>query len=155
MFRCTVQIILMFCLLSGVTMFWLTADYRCVVCLANSRLWWMPKPLPPMMLPNNNFSVHNAGSSTCYYFVTINEGRSGNIRYDRQAKITYPISNVFRQANRDFISYQLYSKSITTQYRKTLDHAVFDRHVLGPFLIRAGQILTESFRYMFPRKNAD
>ena len=72
MFRCTVQIILMFCLL-----FW-SHDV-----LADCRLSMRGLPSEQQIVVDAEtiatndvaktitFSVHNAGSSTCYYFVTI------------------------------------------------------------------------------------
>lgn len=101
-----------------------------------------------------NFTVENSGDSTCYYFVTINEGISGDITYNRQARITNAVPSVFQQANHDTISYQLYSQSIMqNNIVKTLDHAVFDQNVLGPHQIKPGQTLSESFLIHVPRQN--
>ena len=98
-----------------------------------------------------SFMVENRGNSDCYYFVTIDEGGSGDISYHRQAKITHNLPSVFQQANSDFISYQLYSQTLAeSDIIKTLDHAVFVHNVLGPRQIRAGQTLSESFLIHVP-----
>ena len=95
---------------------------------------------------NVNFTVQNTGSSTCYYFVTIDEGSSRYITYDRRANIKYIFPMLFQQANRSYISYQLYSQSIAANnVVKTLDQAVFAQNVLGPRQILAGQSVAESF----------
>lgn len=98
-----------------------------------------------------NFIVENTGNSDCYYFVTIDEGGSGDISYQRQAKITHSLPSVFQQANSDFITYQLYSQMVTeSDIIKKLDHAVFWQNVLGPRHIRAGQTISESFLLHVP-----
>jgi len=98
-----------------------------------------------------NFNVENSGNSDCYYFITINEGVTGDINYNRQAQITHALPAIFQQADQDTISYQLYSQSVTaSNIVKTLNHAVFSQNVLGPFHIRAGQSLSESFLIHIP-----
>lgn len=97
------------------------------------------------------FNINNSGTSDCYYFMTIDEGVSGDINYDRIAKITYPLPSMFQPANTDSITYQLYSQSVTaSNIVKTLNHAVFQQNVLGPRQIQAGQTLSESFLIHVP-----
>ena len=101
-----------------------------------------------------NFNVDNSGSLDCYYFITIDEGVSGDINYNRWAKITHALPALFQRANNDAISYQLYSQTIIpSNIVKTLNHAVFDQNVLGPFQIRAGQTVSESFLINVPTQS--
>jgi hypothetical protein len=98
-----------------------------------------------------NFNVENSGSSDCYYFVTINEGVSGDFNYNRRAKITFPLFGMFQSSNSDVISYQLYSQSVTSSnIIKSLNHATFNQNVLGPNHIQAGQTLSDSFLLHVP-----
>ena len=98
-----------------------------------------------------SFNVENTGTSDCYYFVTMNEGMSGDILYNRQAKITHALPVVFHQANNESILYQLYSHSvIDSNIIKSLDQAMFVQNVVGVRKINAGQTMTESFLLHVP-----
>ena len=98
-----------------------------------------------------NFNVENTGTSDCYYFVTIDEGVSGDVNFNRFAKITHALPTMFQQVDSDLISYQLYSQAaVTSNIVKTLDEAMFDQNVLGPLFIQAGQTLNESFLIQVP-----
>ena len=98
-----------------------------------------------------NVTVENSGSSNCYYFITINEGVSGDISYNRKAKITHVLPGMFQKANSDSISYQLYSQSVTvSNIVKDMGDLAFDQNVLGPRQIKAGQTVFESFLIHVP-----
>ena len=93
-----------------------------------------------------NFTVQNTGSSSCYYFLTMDEGGAAVHEYNRYANITHALPSLFRQANSEIILYQLYSQAITANdIVKTLDHAQVPQNVVGPQQILAGQTLAESF----------
>ena len=98
-----------------------------------------------------NFTVENSGSSDCYYFVTIDEGMSGDINYDRQAQVTHVLPTTLQAPSGEGIAYQLYSQSvIASNIVKTLEDAVFNQNVLGPRQIQAGKTLSESFLLHVP-----
>lgn len=93
-----------------------------------------------------NFTVQNTGTSACYYFLTMDEGGAGVHEYNRYANITHALPDLFRQANSEIITYQVYSQAVTANdIVKTLDHAQVAQNVLGPQQILAGQTLSESF----------
>lgn len=93
-----------------------------------------------------NFIVQNTGTSSCYYFLTMDEGVSLVHEYNRYASITHALPALFRQANSEIILYQVYSQAVTANdIVKTLDHAQVAQNVLGPQEILAGQSLAESF----------
>ena len=101
-----------------------------------------------------NFTVQNTGTSSCYYFLTMDEGISLVHEYNRHATITYAMPSLFRQANSEVILYQLYSQSVTANdIVKTLDHAQVAQNVLGPQEILAGQSLAESFIIHVPAQS--
>ena len=52
-----------------------------------------------------NFTVQNTGSSSCYYFLTMDEGGVGVNEYNRYANITHVLPDLYGQANSDLISY--------------------------------------------------
>ena len=98
-----------------------------------------------------NFTVQNTGSSSCYYFLTMDEGGVGVHEYNRYANITHALPDVYGQANSDLISYQIYSQSVAANnIVKTLDDA---QNVLGSQQILAGQTLNESFTIHVPNQN--
>ena len=101
-----------------------------------------------------SFTVENASSSDCYYFITMDEGGAGDISYNRQASITHALPIMFQNTNSDGISYQLYSQSVmASNIVKSLNHAVFQQNVLGPRLIRSGQTLSERFLIHVPAQS--
>ena len=101
-----------------------------------------------------NFTVQNTGSSSCYYFLTMDEGGVGVHEYNRYANITHVLPDLYGQANSDLISYQLYSQSVAANnIVKTLDDAQAAQNVLGSQQILAGQTLNESFIIHVPNQN--
>ena len=101
-----------------------------------------------------NFTVQNTGSSSCYYFLTMDEGGVGVHEYNRYANITHSFPDLYGQANSDLISYQVYSQSVAANnIVKTLDDAQAAQNVLGSQQILAGQTLNESFTIHVPNQN--
>ncbi len=98
-----------------------------------------------------NFMVENRGTTGCYYFLTIDPGVAGDINFQRRANITHALPAVFQQANREYISYQLYSEAVRDNtVITTLDQAVFNQNVLGPRYIRPRESLSDQFLIHVP-----
>lgn len=98
-----------------------------------------------------NFTVENIGDSACYYFVTIDAGVSGDIQYNRLAKITHALPALFQNANSDSISYQLYSEFSTESNIVTaLNRSTTVDNVLGVRQIQPGQMMSDSFLVHVP-----
>lgn len=98
-----------------------------------------------------NFMVENRGTTGCYYFLTIDPGVAGDINFQRRANITHALPAVFQQANREYISYQLYSEAVTDNtVITTLDQAMFNQNVLGPRYIRPRESLSDRFLIHVP-----
>ena len=101
-----------------------------------------------------SFNVQNTGTSSCYYFFTLDGYTPTTSDYNRYAVITNPFASnaLYLQANKQTLHYQVYSQAVTTTNNvvTTLNDAQTAQNVLGAQEILSGQTLPVSFHINVP-----